>query len=499
MHNIFYRAWVLIGLQLLGGITVHQAQVKPDSLFTREVLQSDLDSLKETILKSHPSPFAFCGEEAFYQAFDQSAASIDSVMTLRDFTRVVAKCMQVMSDSHSSLEYGQIVELAFANSRSYVVPFTLVRKPANDHFDKEILIAGDWEEVLPKGGRLLSINGMDVDVLYDLALDYACTEGDAHEARYDIATTLIPNMNALYNSLDSLNEFVVIPFGSDSAQTYYLHGYQKKQYLEKRKQRSKLDINKWIDAKFDDELSLVYFKLSTFSPPNSHKLKKTVKKTFKKARKNGYEHLVIDLRNNGGGSSAWVEYLYSFLDAEGYNTPNNVIARNSELALARNKGMDLWISKLLIKIFYPKNEDIRSFQYFRRMPLGQEDTLFFHDKVVQKPKYVYEGNAYLLINSLSASASVDFTSAFYKKNRGVVIGTPCLGPTSGTWGNASRYQLPNTKLKVSISTIRYNYDDTFEYVKEPIQPHHMVRATAADLNAERDPHLELVKTLIKQK
>lgn len=499
MLNNFSRAWVLTVLCFLVS-TVHSlAQVKPDSLYTRDVLLSDLDSLKQTILKSHPSPFAFCGEQAFHDAFEKGASSIDSVMTLRAYTRVIAECMQVMQDSHSTLEYGQIVELVFADPASYVIPFTLERKPAQNGFDHEFLIARDWEDVLPKGGKLLSINGMDIYALYDLALHYACTEGDAIEARYDLATSLLPNINALYNAPDSVNEFVVIPYGADSASTYYVRGYQKKQYLAKRKERSKLDINKWIHAEFDQENSMVYFKLSTFSPPNSRKLKKTVKQTFKKANKDGFENIVIDLRYNGGGSSTWVEYLYSFLDAQGYNTPNNVIARNSELALSRNKGMDLWISKLLVKIFYPNDEDIKSFQHFRSMPLGEMDTLYFQDKQTQKDKYIFKGNAYLLINSLSASASVDFTSSFYKKERGEIIGVPCLGPLTGTWGNASRYQLPSSKLKVSISTIRYNYDDSFEYLREPIQPHHMIRSTATDLNSERDPQLELVKTLIKNK
>jgi hypothetical protein len=499
MRNIFSRACVLIVLCILGSTFNLNAQAKPDSLYTRDVLLSDLDSLKQTILKSHPSPFAFCGEDSFHQAFEEAASSIDSLMSIRDFSRVVAHLMEVMRDSHSTLEYGQIVELVFNDPKSYVIPFTVERKPAQSGFDNEFLVARDWEDVLPKGGKLLSINGMDVHDLYDIALSYSCTEGDAMEARYDLATTLLPNINALFNAPDSINEFVVVPFGSDSAATYHVRGYQKKEYIAKRKERSKLDINKWIDADFDKDNSLVYFKLSTFSPPNSRKLKKTVKQTFKKANKEGYDNIVIDLRYNGGGSSTWVEYLYSFMDEDGYNTPNNVIARNSELALARNKGMDLWISKFLVKIFYPKDEDIKSFQHFRSMPLGEMDTLYFHDKAFQKDKYVFKGNAYLLINSLSASASVDFTSSFYKKQRGEIIGVPCLGPLTGTWGNASRYQLPASKLKVSISTIRYNYDDTFEYLREPIQPHHILRPTAEDLNVERDTQLELVKTLIKQK
>lgn len=495
------KAWcsLLVGFLFCLSSTTLSAQIPRDSLFTRELLLHDLDSLKQTILQSHPSPFAFCGEEAFHKAFENGANEIDSLMTLRNFSRIAAKCIGVMDDSHSTVDYGQLAELAFSKKDDYIVPFGIYRKDNDGGMDYELLVARDWENVLPKGGRLLSINGMDIHEVYDIAMDYACVEGSATSAQHTVASALIGFINALYNSTDSINTFEVIPFGKETAETFHLSGYQKKEYKEKRKKRNKLDINKWINTSYDEEHSLAVLKVATFSPPSSRKFKKEVKKLFKTANEKGYKNSVIDLRDNGGGSSTWVEYLYAFLDKEGYNTPNNVIAKNSELALSRNPRAGTKMAKAFMWLFYRHDEDVQSFKHFRELPIGEMDTVYFKDKVIHKDKYVFTGNAYLLINGMSASASVDFTNTFHKKNRGVIVGEPCLGPHTGTWGNASRFKMPNTGLSVTISTIRYNYDNTFVYIRDAIQPHYLVPNTAEDLSKERDTQLEFVKSLIKKK
>lgn len=494
------RAFVLV-LVVLCLLSVNTtAQIKTDSLFTKEQLISDLDSLKNTIIASHPAPFTFCGEEAFMKAYDNALSSIDSVVTLRDFSRIVARFINVLEDSHSTVDYGQLSEMVFSDKDDFIVPFAVYRKDNEANgLDYELLIVRDWEDVLPRGGRLLSINGMDVHELYDLSYEYACTEGSATSARNMVASGLLPYINGIFNPADSVNYFQVIPPGKEVAETYEVKGYQKKEYKELRTQRNKLDINKWINTTYDEEHSMAVLKLGTFSPPSSRKLKKHLKSTFKKVNEEGYKNLVVDLRGNGGGSSSWVEYFYAYFDSTGYNTPNNVISKNSELAMKRGKGITNPVVKAFVWLFYRHDEDIQSFKRFREMPIGSLDTVYFKDKVIHKKELVFNGNAYLMIDGMSASASVDFTNTFHRNKRGPIVGEPCLGPISGTWGNPARYTMPNSKLNVTISTIRYNYDNTFIYVQQAIQPDYWVKKTAEDLHSDRDTQLEFVKTLIKKK
>src|SRR5262249_1036729 len=154
---------------------------------------------------------------------------------------------------------------------------------------------------------------------------------------------------------------------------------------------------------------------------------------------------------------------YSYIDTNGYNTPDNIIGRNSRLAKERAGKMNTGFARWIIRTFYKKNEDVQSYLQLLALPEGEMDTMYFSEPVVQKRSKVYTGDCYLLIDGLTASASVDFTNAFRQRKRGVIVGEPCLGPVTGTWGNPVTYTLLHSGVKVSIATIRYNYDRSFHY------------------------------------
>jgi C-terminal processing protease CtpA/Prc len=105
----------------------------------------------------------------------------------------------------------------------------------------------------------------------------------------------------------------------------------------------------------------------------------------------------------------------------------------------------------------------------------------------------------VLINGLTASAAVDFTNAFKQRRRGEIVGQQCLGPVTGTWGNPASFTLEKSRLRVSIATIRYNYDDSFRYERNAIMPDHWVDCTPEDINQKTDSQLEFVINLLKKK
>jgi hypothetical protein len=59
--------------------------------------------------------------------------------------------------------------------------------------------------------------------------------------------------------------------------------------------------------------------------------------------------------------------------------------------------------------------------------------------------------------------------------------------------------LPNSGLRASISTIRYNYDNSFEYQLSAIEPDFFVDCVPEDIRKEVDTQIEFVKKLIADK
>lgn len=456
-----------------------------DSLITKQQMQDDLDSLRQVILDSHPNPFVFYSSSEFENHIAELKNNVDSVSTLREFTSVLSSVLLPLRDSHTTLDFFSLHHMCFAND-SYFLPLNIYSS------DDTIFIESDWEDFLPRGARLLSINKVNAADIYRQAMDYSCIEGDANTGQKRIADAIFPIVYAWNNAVQEENEIEVIPHGNESPETFSLKAYRKKEYQRLSKLRSAHESHKAVSFKFLEGDTIAVLRVATFAPANGNKYRRDIHNSFRKMKKAGCNNLVLDIRDNSGGSSAWVEYLYSFLDSAGYNTPSNVIGKNSKIAMQRSKMFNNGISKLIINIFYRKDEDVQSFNRFTSLPLGAMDTSYFKKPTLQKASRVYNRNCVLLINGLTASAGVDFTNHFKRMNRGLIIGEPCLGPVSGTFGNPASYRLPNSRLRINIATIRYNYDNSFTYAREAIAPDVQIKTTGMDLFLKEDPALKFI-------
>lgn len=66
------------------------------------------------------------------------------------------------------------------------------------------------------------------------------------------------------------------------------------------------------------------------------------------------------------------------------------------------------------------------------------------------------------------------------------MGTPCLGPFGGTWGDATPYLLNRSGLLVSISVLKLHLNSSQESSPESIQPDEYYSPTINDLQQNID-------------
>jgi hypothetical protein len=476
-----------------------EAQSPSVPKYEKELLQEDLKELKKTILESHPDPFVFCTEKEFEDMFLACNLALEDEMNFRDFSLIVASFIGVLKDSHTAMDYNQLLQLQL-DYEGYMLPLGLERVESDkDEKQFKIIVRSDWENEIAKGSELVSINGLSIEKIYQRALEYACIEGQATRARDAVATAILPMVAGLMHPYGARNSIDVIPLNSVKPVSLSLKGYRSKEYHKKLYQRHLEGKDAEVKFELDEQTNLAILKIGTFAPSSGRKFRKQITEAMKRVGESNAEDLVLDIRGNGGGSSAWVEYVYSFIDPAGYNTPSNVIGRNSEIAMDRSRFFHTALGKIFTFLFFRKNEDVQSFRKIASLQYGEMDTLYFHVPSKQEQSQVFSGNCYLLINGLTASAGVDFTNAFKSRKRGPVIGEQCLGPQSGTWGNPASFTLPNSGLRVSISTIRYNYDNTFEYQMSAIEPDYFVDCIPEDIRQEVDTQIEFVKKLIADK
>lgn len=465
--------------------------MKVDSVLPSDSLLKDLYFVKNTILQSHVGPFTFCTETEFHESFQRSATYLrEKDRTYFEFACSVAQALKVMKDSHTAVEFGHLVELQL-KGKKYFLPLRVT------HIDGKLYIPSvrpvDAAHFPAPGSEVISINGVKAIDVYRNAFQSALTEGDALTAKYRVADVLFTIMLGQYAPLDSLNTLEIIPHGKTEAEKFQVKALDLAGYLERKKT---LDTNAWeetLKLTFLNQDSLAVLKIGTFAPTNRKRFEKELRNHFILLNEKKCSRLIIDIRDNGGGSSTLVEQVFAYLREEGYNTPSNIIAKKSDLAMKRSPYLNRALGRWLMRTVYRKNEDVVAFATAAGWPKGTIDTLYFNQAVTHKKKYVYTGKCTLLINGLSASASVDFTSAFRRYNRGEILGESIMGPPSGTWGNGMLETLPFSKLKVNFSTIRYNNDTTFQYLAAPVQPDLLITPTPTDFFLKYDPVLETAK------
>lgn len=462
---------------------IAQSPIPTDSLLSGVKLVEDLDSLKKSILETHVSPFTYCTEEEFNEAFEHARTSVGEGMLYYDFLALVGKTLQVLRDSHTSLYYPTLAQVHKANDGLFVN----MRLFSVD--GKTIHVKEDRCGILPKGVQLLRVNGVSIDSLYQRNADFSLYEGDSENSFYAFNDALFPPMIGVWTKLERENTIeYALPRSSEIQRvTYPAKTY--KEWRDFNKKRKVKTDEYTLDIRQESKTAVMH--ISSFSHPKSKKYYRFLKKSFRTLRKENIEHLVLDLRGNTGGKSNRMETLMRYLSDDSLRIPNNIIAKSSLVSQNMHSKSFKGLHKYFLTHFNKKNEEIQNWLKIVTLPSGETDTVYYRDygDSIKKP---YRAKCSLLIDGQSASATVNFAAGFRFLERGIIYGTPCLGPYTGTWGNPAPYQLPNTKIKLSISTIRFNTTATFDFERNNLVPDVLVKPNPSAWFEGVDNVLELV-------
>ena len=440
-------------------------------------LLQDADSFFFSLEHAHPDLTLYCGRTQYESAKMQMYHSLRDSMNTAEFAKAIAKVLKTLRDSHSQVSYSFLWNHHLEN-RGCVLP---IRK--RGHWVSK----GNLAQLLP-GDSLIAINGVSIDQIDEWAKDFALIEGDAIASEIRMTDMLFSLTTALF--VIQKNPSIEISFArkcneQDSIITRSCATLNKRQW---NKHLKKSSSNEPPAVKFQPKGPKTgLLRVTTFAPKKFLHFHNTIRRSFKKIQRHHLDTLIIDLRGNAGGLSTEVEYLYSFIDPKGYNTPANIVGRRSKISdqkyqFLNHRWVQWWVEHAL-----KNQEDIYNYVQLRKQPMYAIDTVYFKNPMTQR-KWVFNRTVILWADALTASAGVDFTHHFHETSRGEHWGESVMGPMTGTFGNTFPYNLPNTHLTVNISTIRYNYNNSFTYSSEPIQPHVKVEWKRSNFTQQDDPY-----------
>ncbi|MDQ1161710.1 C-terminal processing protease CtpA/Prc [Chryseobacterium sp. SORGH_AS 447] len=247
----------------------------------------------------------------------------------------------------------------------------------------------------------------------------------------------------------------------------------------------------------DQDSTIAYIKVKSFSSDYSSRF---YKETFSRIKNANSQYLIIDIRNNYGGSLEEINNLYSYLSPEPYTLikPSQVTSGTSPVKTNyfRKTGFLQYVLKTLT---YPAFFFGQTFSTYRK------DGKFYYKTKADKPskpkKDAFQGKVFVLINGGSFSASSILTAKMKNDKRAVLVGEETGGANDGTVAGFYSYQtLPNSNIDLPIGVLLVQPNITFTGTQKGVVPDVTIPETIQDVLDKKDPELDWVmKEIEKEK
>ncbi len=454
------RIVMLIGLVCC---TVLKAQTAKQlgPLIAADKLQEDVAVLKKQLETVHAGLYTYTTKEEMDREFLNIEEQLNHPMSDIQFYRLVAPLQQKIKNGHSMIvpsERWDMVkekelpvfpfDVHWANNRLYVL-----RNLSND------------ESILP-GSLIRTINGEPAQAVFNELIDHWTSDGNNRTYPAKHISSDFPNFYANVKGVPSSFEIVIEESGTK--RTVQVAALLNGELKQKALRRYGVKRVPWYLEETDDRLSLkimgetALLKVPTFDSSSKgsdgKKYPKFYEHAFRTLRMAEVKHLIVDLRDNGGGDPPPQLALLSHLINEPIVLYKRVFAitdKISDPSLYGREGGAL--NKRLAK-FLQKDGEVYGLNEMaqKRFGISWEPT--------PPAKNVFTGKLYVLINghSFSATGEVAGMLKTYRKDA-LFIGEETGGnPTQNTSGVMVFMELPHSKIRILQSLICFETNVDFE-------------------------------------
>jgi hypothetical protein len=473
-------------------------------------MHQDLTILLDINKKANSGLYQYRSKKQIDSIYNATIKSIKKPLSVTEFYKIMLR----LADYEGSVHNYTIPDLDlinFLNRQKSFFPYPLI------YINGQIIFDGQSSDI-PPGSRIRSINGINDKQLMQSFYKYYTADGFNTTEKLSASVNKSFGINYLLEYGLS-NEFIIeynLP-KSESIEKKVLHAVTLKQRETNLKNRFSAPVTDLIDYKkqlpysfrmLDPAtglLNLRWFGMAYGSDdPKFETYVNFLDSVFTGLDKNKVANLIIDVRNNPGGSDPNFEQPVMYLTDKPFKEnvkatiifdPNLVPFENYFWGVSTSERMDSITKKMgkaYLKDVYPVFKNNISVQNQKYNPV-------YYPK---SPRF--KGNVYLLINENVASAASHFASLVkaYVPNV-TIVGVETVGGYYLHNGHSPLvYELPNSKIKTQFSIVNL-VQDAPKKDNQPeghgIMPDHEVWPSLDDFFQHKDTQMEFILKLIKTK
>lgn len=390
----------------------------PSGMLSREQAEFDINALVYTLSEVHPNIFSVCSQGDFFKAVNNAVRSLPDSISTMELYRKTAPIVAMIGDGHTNLTF------------PYNDVFTpeLKRMPfwVDVLSDKSIVCRSSLDSIIPRGAKILSINGVSAEDMINSMLPYVAGEKETFKlSRVDSSFPALRHMLYPADSFD----IVYLPKNEKKPRTVTYPATAFDEVKRRSPALPQSEKGEPYSFTIDRDRNVAIMDFREFS--NISKMEVFADSMFRELRKQHIDNLIIDLRRNGGGNSNVGDILLRYISPEPFVQMDRVLVRISSLT-RRIMGAD----------------DIAPMFSFFEMTEDQ------YVKPRTEQEGHYNGNVYLLTSNKTFSSAGSFAWVFKECDMGKVIGEE-TGGMNVCYGDVLSYSLPVSRMHCSVSFKRF--------------------------------------------
>lgn len=434
---------------------------------------NDIDHLQNILYTSHPGTFKYMERDAMDSLFASMKFENNENASTLELEKRVRVILNKVGCIHTSIKNTQF------NFNDAIIPFNVFAK------DNSLWIKDDWADStsMLKGYQILSINGNTSKEMINALQNFRAADGYNMTFKYQLLNngSWFNKKYQYYFDTTSIKSYTLVSPDLDTIVLERNNIIPEKKAIVKKDDHV-IHIGNDLVLTFDSVHQIAILKVKSFGsifPVIGTVINKIrYKKAMKLIEQSGYKNLVIDLRNNLGGSGPAGNAFLSFLVDEKHH-----------YFATRNKGKILRYATPLSKFGVGFNF-LMGNVFAQRMPTFK---LRKSKSFVRKgKKYHFEGNLYVITNGLTVSTAAIVASTLKYKSDAIMIGEESgSGAASMNGYFYPKVKLPYSNIKMQIP--QYDIDlNLMEDIGSGVQPDQPIIYTLEDVLNGKDLEMDAI-------
>jgi C-terminal processing protease CtpA/Prc len=497
MRIIVYLPVILLALE---SCSVSKSSVAVTKKYSREQLLRDYDIYESALEESHPGLYWYTSKDSMHAYFNWGREQIRDSATEPEFRKILTYVTAQINCGHTTVRSSKAFARVNDTARIKLFPLSLkIWGNEDDQNNITAVITTNLfrrDSILKRGTIIRSIDGLSINYLFDTMSRYVSSDGYNRTHKFQSISNT-GTFGRIYTTLFGLKEKytigyadstgavkqITIPVYDPVKDTALRRAVSQLRKLTKKEQKNRrLETTRIL--KIDTVSNTAYMELQSFG--RDYKLRPFFRQSFRNLQKHHVDHLIIDVRSNGGGSVGNSTVLSKYLVQQPFKIGDSLYAIDKRSHYGKYI-QNNFFNKLFITFLTRRNKRGEyHFGYFERH--------YFKPK---KHNH-FDGKTYILTGGNSFSATILFTSSIMHQDNVTVVGEETGG---GAYGNTAwlipDFTLPETGVRFRLPLFRLVIDKNIpkngrglipEVASLPTQP-----AIAAGRDFKLDTALELIK------